>query len=385
MKIGIFASIIASERGHEKNVSGHIQLPVHTVRLLQDAGHEVHLITNRFSDNLTLPACLPEDVCLHTVEDGRQRPQMLRGEPPTNKAIRPGLLFRQLLQIKAVVKTHRLDVLHLFGQTGTAHLGGLLRLVGLRAPVVVSLLRTNDKALRTLASRVLCRRPAAIIASTQYIAETGNRHGLSVRVIRHGIIRNLVEELGNQPVGPRHRVLFWRDPTETNGVDVCLKAFEAVAPNFPDLSFDLAIRPATDELPGIDDTASRYPNIHVHRFPYPPGVSMPMLINESLIVVLPFRETSIDPQLAIAESLAAGVPVVTTAIRSNPELVRDRETGWLTPPGEAQPIVEALQEMLGDRQRLDQMQRQTAALFSKVWNWDSYVDELLDVYRSVTG
>ena len=385
MKIGIYASIIASERGHEKNVSGHIQLPVHTARLLQDAGHEVHLITNRFGDNLTLPAMMPGDVNLHTVDDGRKRPKKLRGEVSTNRRIRPGLLFKQVRQIKRIARTQWLDVLHMFGHIGTLQLGGLLRLSGLRIPIVSTLVGTTDSALETLMSRLLCHRTAAIITSTQYVADTGKRHGLDCHVIRQGVIRDFLTEGGGQPTGPRHRVLYWRDPTKENGVDVCLNAFEAVAPQFPEVSFDLAVRPAADEMPGIDDAAARHENIHVHRFPYPPGTTLAKLINESLIVVLPFRGTSIDPQLAIAESLAAGVPVVTTAIRSNPELVQDRETGWLTPPDESQPIVEALSEMLSDRQRLDKMQRQTAARFSGVWNWNSYVDDLLKVYRSVTG
>jgi glycosyltransferase involved in cell wall biosynthesis len=382
MKVGIYASVIASERGHENNVSGHIQVPVQTVRLLQDAGHEVHLITNHFGEDHTLPACLPDGVNLHTVDDGKKRPKNLRGEMPI-KGIRPGALLRQVQQIKRVAKSQRLDVLHLFGNVGTAQLGGMLRLAGLRTPVVATLVGAKEHALRKLPSRVLLRRLNAVVTSTQHVADTCSRCGLSAHVIRHGILRDFIQELEGQPVKARHRILYWRDANKENGIDLCMEAFETLAGEFPDVSFDFAIRPSPSEVPGLENFAARTPNIQIHRFPYPPGISLAMLINESLVVVLPFRSLTINPQFAIAESLKAGVPVVTTRLQSNPELVQDWETGRLVAVGESQPIVQAIREMLGDRQRLEEMRRQTSSRFSEKWNWDRYIEGLLDTYRSV--
>ncbi|HTW32196.1 MAG TPA: glycosyltransferase [Candidatus Sulfotelmatobacter sp.] len=50
----------------------------------------------------------------------------------------------------------------------------------------------------------------------------------------------------------------------------------------------------------------------------------------------------------ILESMAAGVPVVATAVGGTPELVKDGETGLLVPAGNDQKLVEALAHMVGD-------------------------------------
>lgn len=50
----------------------------------------------------------------------------------------------------------------------------------------------------------------------------------------------------------------------------------------------------------------------------------------------------------ILESMAAGVPVVATDVGGNPELVRDKGTGLLVPPGDQRRLVEALTHLVRD-------------------------------------
>ena len=64
------------------------------------------------------------------------------------------------------------------------------------------------------------------------------------------------------------------------------------------------------------------------------------------------RSLSIDPQLVIAESLAAGIPIVATQLRSNPEFITDGVNGRLV-PGEILgrhrhvPLLEVTRDALG--------------------------------------
>ena len=53
--------------------------------------------------------------------------------------------------------------------------------------------------------------------------------------------------------------------------------------------------------------------------------------------------------LSVLEAMAAGVPVVATAVGGIPEIVADGETGLLTPRGDAQALARALETVLADR------------------------------------
>lgn len=383
MRIGIYASAVGSERGHERNVSAHIQLPVHTLQLLRDAGHDAHLVTTRFGPEHVLPAVIPDDVPVHLVEEGRRRPKKRRGGGK-KKGVRPVGLIRQLHQMKTLARRERWDALHVFGLSRTALLGGLVKTIGLDVPVIATLVAGNLPPQPGRLPRYLLGRLDAIIASTDYAAGQVRALGHEVSVIRHGVIRDLVRELVERhpesTPGPRHRVLFWRDPNLMNGADLCVEAFGRLAPDFPEYSFDLAIRPTQTEVPGIAELEAAHDNVHVFRFPYSDGVSLPLLMAESTLVVLPFRKLTVDPQLSTAESLAAGVPVVTSDVRSNVELVEDGVTGAIVPL-DAGAIEASIRALLQDPARLEQMRAGTAARFTHRWNWDQYVDDLVAVYE----
>jgi glycosyltransferase involved in cell wall biosynthesis len=205
---------------------------------------------------------------------------------------------------------------------------------------------------------------------------------LPVQTIRHGVVRDLLSELDGAQVGARRRILFWRALSPDNGGDICMSAFESLAPRHPDLTFDFALRANAKEVPGVEELATRHPNINVHRFPYKDGMTLSRLVAESICIVLPFRRLTVEPQLAIAESLAAGVPVVASDLCSTSELVRPGENGELVPVGEVQPVIDAIERLLADRDRTQRMGRRAAELFARDWNWERYVPQILEVYQA---
>jgi len=67
------------------------------------------------------------------------------------------------------------------------------------------------------------------------------------------------------------------------------------------------------------------------------------------VLVVPSRAERTP--LAIMEAMAEGIPVVATDVGGVAELVLDRETGWLIPPGDASALAAALTEIAADPTR----------------------------------
>ncbi|HIA71798.1 MAG TPA: glycosyltransferase [Phycisphaerales bacterium] len=384
MKIGIYVSVIAGQKGFENNVSGHIQVPLRSIEELQRAGHEVHLITNEIGEGRSLPFCLDESsMNIHYVADARERGGVLERTGKQAGGMSFSRLRKQVREIKAICKEQQLDVLHLFGYNRTAHLAGGLRMFGLKIPVVVTMFGAVFPDRFSFLTKRLWNRIDAVVTATEFVKNKLESNGIPTKQIRHGVIRDLVEEKGDCEILPKHRVLFWRDMTTKNGADIALAAFEKIAPKYPEVSFNFAVRQHWEPIEGVEEVENRIPNFTVYHFPYSDGITLPKLLLESLCVVMPIRHMSIDPQLVIAETLASGVPIITTDQRSNPEFILEGETGCLVPLGDVDATTNALDVMLADQEKLLRMGERAKEDISSRWNWNAYALELLEVYKSI--
>jgi glycosyltransferase involved in cell wall biosynthesis len=384
MRIGNFISVVAGERGFEHNVSGHIQIPLEGMRRLREAGHEVHLITNEYGPDRSMPACLDPEIPVHLVTDSRNRGGILTRAADQGRGFKLLALKRQANQIKRLCREHEFDLLHLHGYNRTAHLGGGLRLAGLDCPVVCTVFAALFPERFSLLTRRFWKRVDAMVTSTEFVRRGYAAQRLNVDIVRHGLIRDLRQEHDGSPLGPRKRVLFWRDPSTANGADLAVESYQALAPKYPDVDFDFAIRPYWDPVDGIDELAQLHDNVHVFRFPYEDGVTLPKLLLESLCVLQPMRRLTINPQLVIAESLAAGIPTIASDLDSTSEVVQDGVTGRLVPVGDAGALTEALDDMLSDRAALADMGEAAAADIKNRWSWNYFLGDITSVYERVT-
>ena len=170
-----------------------------------------------------------------------------------------------------------------------------------------------------------------------------------------------------------------------NGADICVEAFNSLAPKYPEVTFEMAIRPHWNEIDGIATLESEHENVHIHKFPYQDGVTLADLVTGSCIIALPFRKHSIHPQLAIAESLSAGVPVITSDLCSAPELVQDGKTGRVVPVGDVQATTDAIDQLLADPDGTKAMGVDASETMKNEWGWDHYVEEITKVYEMVVS
>ena len=374
MKVAILFTGIGVLPGRTNNVSGHLQFPIKTAEILQVKGHDVTILATRQSDGTALPAILPEGVRVVIVSDGRRRGQFGK------QNYRDGYVFHRLLQqlyqtIK-VIREEDFDLIHVFGYERMMRLGGILK-ISSGKPVVVTVLGQKPSGWFTFLYKYVSR----ALFLTESVRDRWLHAVANTEVVYPGVVRKMrLDNFKPAIQNTRTRVLFWREASELGGGDVCMDAFEKLAPMYPHLSFDFAVRSNRNEVGNLDELGDRYHNINVYRFPYKDGLSLEQLIDQSLVVVLPFRGLSVEPQMAVVETLSVGCPVICTDIGCLPELVVDGENGWLVRRESSDDIVNTLCRELRDINKLNLMRTEISRRFNEKWNWSSYQNKVEHIY-----
>jgi glycosyltransferase involved in cell wall biosynthesis len=93
--------------------------------------------------------------------------------------------------------------------------------------------------------------------------------------------------------------------------------------------------------------------------------------------------------LSIEEAMAAGLPVVASAVGGVPEIVVDGETGFLVPPGDSERLAEALRLLLADPGLRRRMGAAARARAETLFDLTAFRRAHVDLYRAelarVTG
>jgi glycosyltransferase involved in cell wall biosynthesis len=85
----------------------------------------------------------------------------------------------------------------------------------------------------------------------------------------------------------------------------------------------------------------------------------------------------------IIEAMALGVPCISTAISGIPELILNDECGLLVPPGEAQPLAEAIQRLLRDDAMQGRFAEAGRARVESLFEMERNAQKLITIYREV--
>ncbi|MGH9444199.1 MAG: glycosyltransferase [Terriglobia bacterium] len=210
-------------------------------------------------------------------------------------------------------------------------IGDLLTPMRLRAQV----------AMFRLCDRVICNSRAAAQALLE--------HGVAERkitIIHNGLPDEAFAEA--PPALPRPpgvlrvgMVARMNDPVKN--YPGLLHAAARVAPNFPELEFVLV---GDGPLrPGLERMVRSLCLDRQVRF-LGDRQDIRAVLSSLDISLLPSFSESLSNSLL--ESMAAGLPVIATAVGGNTELVRDGETGFLVPPNDEISLADALERLLKD-------------------------------------
>ncbi|MEX2236729.1 MAG: glycosyltransferase family 4 protein [Dehalococcoidia bacterium] len=84
-----------------------------------------------------------------------------------------------------------------------------------------------------------------------------------------------------------------------------------------------------------------------------------------------------------AEAMASGLPTIATTAGAFPEVISDRESGWLVPPGNPVALAEAIRMFLHDPDLREHFGRAGREHIVGKFNWRRAAEETLAVYEEV--
>jgi len=309
MTVGILFNKPGVFKEHEEAVSGHIQLPMKTYFLLHDQGITTKIITTKVPDNQTLPSSFDSvdfrDIKFIT-DPNKQKQKSVVKEGHIK-----GVVFVDLLRfawdLYGVISKNGIKTLLVFGTPKFAAFSGLIKFLNPFIKLVWITEFSSEppaRALDFLKSMTFSR----IFSTTKFVKSSS-----AIRSKIQYLPKGNNRELAVIDSATKDRVLFWRDPSYENGADIALRIFEKMAPQYSQVKFTFAVRPHWDSLIPDDFNHS---NIEIYHFPYAYPTTLEGLLSQSICVCSPYRKLSVNPQLALVETLMAGVPVVSSNVES---------------------------------------------------------------------
>jgi len=276
----------------------------------------------------------------------------------------------------------RADIIHVHHPHPLADVACLLR-AG-RTPVVVTQHADSRRSIYLPATRLVLRRAAAVVVpSRAHLAlstELAGHEG-KVEVIPFGIDQRRWEVVPPPPPGAPPRAIFIGRLVSYKGLDVLLKALERV----PDLRLDIV--GSGPEGPRLRTLAQALAvTDRVRWYGEYPDEDLPRRMADADFLVLPSVTVEEMFGLVVLEAMAAGRPVLTTAV---PSAVREVNvpgvTGLEVPLRDVAALAQALETLCRDPERRRRMgeagQRRVAERFTQA----AMAEKHVGLYERILG
>ena len=247
------------------------------------------------------------------------------------------------------------DVLHCHGAYPPAYVGATLKRL-LNIPMVVwphgsdilpgEFIRANSRLEQRL--RRALATADLVIAQSEFLKREILTLGVPdarIRLVPNGVHVAEFQPSGSAPPFPFPYILAMGSFSHKKGFDVLLRAFASMAVEDP--SIHLVMAGAGKELTGytalVDEQGLQ---ARVHFVGIVQGLYKVQLYQHYLFFVLPSRR---EPFAVVnLEALAAGKPLVATAVGGNVEVVSEGGNGFLVPPDDPEALARRMLTLLQD-------------------------------------
>jgi phosphatidyl-myo-inositol alpha-mannosyltransferase len=226
--------------------------------------------------------------------------------------------------------------------------------------------------LRRVARRIRVR----VAVSETAASAARSRLGGSFHVVPNGVDSRRFREVGPADLGPGPRLVFVGRLDRRKGFGVAIRAFATLARDRPDLRLFV-----------VGDGPERSAAAHLPTSLAARVVFLGAVDYQALPPLLAGGDVYLGPALGgesfgmvLVEAMAAGIPVVASAISGYSEVVRDGVDGLLVSPGDPSALAEGVAQVL-DRPELAARLRKAGPARAERFDWSVVAGELIELYR----
>lgn len=166
------------------------------------------------------------------------------------------------------------------------------------------------------------------------------------------------------------KILFVGGNLDRKGGTLLLEAFRALRQE-ANVELHLVTR----------DTVADEPGLFVYNDMQPNSAPLKRLYHDCDIFCLPTFGDCLP--MVLSEAGAAGLPVVSTSIAAIPEIVQERETGFLVPTGDVPALTTALRQLVMDGDLRIRQGKQAVDVVSTSYDGEHNARRLLDLIKRV--
>lgn len=193
---------------------------------------------------------------------------------------------------------------------------------------------------------------------------------------------NAVQTCSVNPYNPdRQEVLFLGRLGERKGVYLLLQAIKNLDAELPDnIRFNLC---GDGELDQVKACVNEMGISHrIGHIGWTDGETKNHILNRTVVNVLPSYNEGLP--MTILETMARGIPNLSTRVASIPEVITDGETGLLIEPGDVDALADGLRRLLTNYELRMKISANSYALICDQFSLENSVCELSDIYNNLT-
>ena len=208
-----------------------------------------------------------------------------------------------------------------------------------------------------------------VTAISTYLGEYAKRQGYlgRIRVISNGVDVGKFQNPYNKVQTPKESLITVSRLVPKNGIDILIRAVAEVKKSVPDIQCNIIgdgpERKNLEKLAaglGLNDT--------VHFLGEISHEKVPVFLRSASVFVRPSRSEGMGN--SFVEALAAGLPVIGTAVGGIPDIIQDRRTGLMARVDDSEDLAEKIKMLLNDQALSEKLAAEGRQKVKEKFGWD---------------